>query len=124
MEEVANNEIMMRVLIFREGDSLVAQCLEYDLCASASTLEDLEFEFTRTAIGHISICKAEGLEPFKSLSPAPEVYWDAFNGSWKVEIEKLRLTDRAIDAPHPPQFEARVFPGKSIFQHHNQVYSA
>ena len=65
----------LTVIIFqRDAEEWVAQCLECDIGAQASTLLDLLYELQRVLVGHVVISRHHGLEPFECLPPAPGDY--------------------------------------------------
>jgi hypothetical protein len=67
-------ETSVNVLIFRDCEWWVAQCLEYDIAAQARTIKDVEYEFQRVFIGRIAAAKQLGIGPFEGISPAPKEY--------------------------------------------------
>ena len=40
-------------VIFQEGNLWVAQCLEFDIAAQASTVKELGYELQRVLVGHV-----------------------------------------------------------------------
>ncbi len=75
----------VRVLIFREGDHWVAQCLDHDIAAQARTIDALFSEFDRIFEATVEVRRRKGLPGVESLPPAPERYWDALKDA--VEIQ-------------------------------------
>lgn len=75
----------MRVLIIREGDMLVAQCLEYDICTSASDLNTLNARLK----GLIECYRSESLRvegtEFKGLDAAPQEFHKMWDDAMKFE---------------------------------------
>lgn len=64
------------VLFERSPGEWVGQCLQFDIGAQAGDITDLVYELQRAIVGHIVIAIENGVEPFESLSPAPQMYWD------------------------------------------------
>lgn len=98
----------LTVLFFKETDAgrWVAQCLEYDLCASAESLADLPSAFDAAVEGHKAICVAEGVEPFESLPEAPSRYRRMFleaAGTFEPRVSLPIRISRAYVAP-PPRY--------------------
>lgn len=85
---MAPKKLQVRTVIFREGDWWVAQCLDYDLAAQAKTLKDLAYEIQRVLVGHMVICKQEGITPFEHLPKAPEKYWELFSEGLELSPPK------------------------------------
>ena len=104
----------MRVLIYREGDWLIAQALEYDLTASAQSIEDLEYEFERTLVVHAMACSKENLQPFYSLNPAPDMFWKAFECGREIKLHPPRIVDGSLVDRFLPKFSSKVFPGRHL----------
>jgi hypothetical protein len=77
----------IRVLLLREADWWVAQCLEYDIAAQAKTWTDAIHEFAAVVNGRIAACQKEGIDPF-DLPRAPKMYWDLAEKAAKLEVEE------------------------------------
>lgn len=75
----------MRFLIIREGEMLVAQCIEYDICTSGPDLNTIN-----ARLGGLIECyrreslAREGVE-FKGLAPAPDEFHKMWDDSMKFE---------------------------------------
>jgi predicted RNase H-like HicB family nuclease len=82
---------MMRldVLVTKEADWWVAQCLQYDLAAQAKTIADLRYAFERALAAHVVVSLEKKVEPFDSLPSAPRKYWDAWERALPVETERV-----------------------------------
>ena len=82
---------MMRldVLVTKEADWWVAQCLQYDLTAQAKTLADLRYAFERALVAQVVVSIERKVEPFDSLPSAPRKYWDAWERALPVETERI-----------------------------------
>lgn len=75
----------MRVLVIREGEMLVAQCLEYDICTSAGDLNTLRDRFCGLAECYrLESLSREG-EEFKGLAPAPVEFHQMWDEAMKFE---------------------------------------
>jgi hypothetical protein len=82
---------MMRldVLVTKQADWWVAQCLQYDLAAQAKTLADLRYAFEHALVAHVIVSIEKKVEPFDSLPSAPRKYWDAWERALPVETERI-----------------------------------
>ena len=69
---------MIRVLVYREMDHLVAQCLEYDIAAQAKEMDDLRDAFARTFLGQIQRQLELGQKPLENVPKAPRAFWRMF----------------------------------------------
>jgi predicted RNase H-like HicB family nuclease len=65
-------------IVFQDDGWWAAQCLEYDLAAQARTLSDLRYELQRVIATHVAASDELGQEPFETLKPAPQKYWDMY----------------------------------------------
>jgi hypothetical protein len=66
---------LIHVRLLYEGQSWVAQSLEYDITGQGKTeLEALE-NWRKTMQGTIALNKRDGKEPFADLPCAPTFYW-------------------------------------------------
>ena len=64
----------LRVIVFREGDVYVAQCIEYDIAAQGATIESVIDRLELTIDAEFAFCGEDGKEPRESISPAPVYY--------------------------------------------------
>ena len=71
----------LSVLLFKEDDWWIAQCLEYDLCSQAKTPEDVLYEFERVLLAQMLISTEANEELLAGIEPAPEEYWKRFHAS-------------------------------------------
>ena len=72
MANWTDNVSQLRAVLFEEGGSWSAQCLEYDIAAQAKTLLDLHDEIARVLAAHIAASVQMGREPFEGIQPAPK----------------------------------------------------
>jgi len=80
-------------VLFKREDQWVGQCLQYDVAAQATTIDDLEYELVRTLMAHVVLDLENSVEPLTTLPRAPEEYWKMFDKG------------RELVAKTPPQFE-------------------
>ncbi len=64
----------LNLLIFKEDDWWIVQCLEYDIAVQARTLSDVQYEFQRVLVGRIRMAEQLNINPFEDLAPAPSGY--------------------------------------------------
>ena len=74
-------KIVIRAVVFQDGDWLSVRCLEYDLATQARTLPRLYGSLYRLILGHIAVRLHHSQRPFAGLKPAPRKYWDLFERS-------------------------------------------
>lgn len=66
----------IHVVVFPEGDYLIAQCLEYDIAAQGKTIEKLEQAFMHQFVGQMEVDLQHGVVPLKHFGPAPAEFWE------------------------------------------------
>lgn len=85
--EVKNDIGQIRVVIFEEDKSWVAQCLEYDIGAQASDIQTLEHYLSLTLKLELEESLRVTGKPFGGIDPAPKQYhdmWDKFSNNQLV----------------------------------------
>jgi hypothetical protein len=88
-------------VLYEQGGSWIAQCLEYDITTQAHSLPELQYELERVVFSHIIASLEEGRPPFEGLKGAPQRFWRM----WEVgsHIERKELSFRpATPTPLPP----------------------
>ncbi len=71
----------IRVIIFKDGDLWVAQCLEYDIAAQAGDLDTLRSRLLVTVRAEAEAGVEYNGEAFKGIGPAPR----HFHEMWETE---------------------------------------
>lgn len=89
--------ITINVLIEREGDWWVSQCLQINVGTQARTLREVYDETLKMIADHFEVCAEHGVDPFRRKAP-PE-YW-----------EKYRATEMTT-SPTPQANPERFLPG-------------
>ena len=92
------HERHIRAIVFKEGDKLVAQCLEYDIATQADDMGVLFDRLHLTIEAEFAACEAEGQEPKACITPAPNYYFEMW------EKRSAALTPVLVDCPKD-QFE-------------------
>jgi hypothetical protein len=77
----------LNILLFKEGDVWVAQCLQYDLVAQGSSIPEVKRRFTDVFVGQAIIDVTAGKKPFSDLAGASVVYRDRW---WSDAATPLR----------------------------------
>lgn len=80
-----------RVIVFKDGDQFVAQCLEFDICAHAKDEETLLKRFAAVFAFERNLSIERNGAPFAGIDPAPEEFHKLWN-----DLEK---TDEALEVP-------------------------
>ncbi len=94
------NEQKIHAVIFRSGEWLVAQCLEYDIATQARDLGALLYEVERILTAHVLVARHEGAEPFTNLPKAPKRFWKMYQEAG-VKLEPVREAELSTSC-HPP----------------------
>lgn len=81
---MAKKTVAISAVLFYQGEQWVGQCLQYDVAAQASTLEDVQYELMRVLMSHAALDIERGVEPLGSLPQAPRIYWKKFDEGQKL----------------------------------------
>lgn len=93
-------QMNLRVVLIREGEAWVAQCLEFDLAAQGSTLAEAQAAFTRLFLGQAMVDASLGKAPFENTPPAPAWYVEQYEKAVTWELaHKLSLVPPAEAVP-------------------------
>jgi hypothetical protein len=80
----------LRVVVYKEGDLYVAQCLEFDIATQAIDLDVLLERLDLTIDAECGMSKESTGKPFDGIPPAPNY----FHGLWdkrSVSLSHLRV---------------------------------
>jgi hypothetical protein len=69
---------LLRVVVYREGDVYVAQCIEYDIATQAHDIDSLLERLDLTLDAECAMSKDRTGKPFDGIPPAPNY----FHGLW------------------------------------------
>lgn len=64
----------LRVVVFKDGDMYVAQCLEYDICAQGQDLDTVEQRFLDTLDAERFVAKQNG-RSLQDIGQAPKQFF-------------------------------------------------
>ncbi len=79
----------VRIVVFREGEFWVAQCLDYDIGVQAGDLVELEERLMIAFGAERKISLARHGEAFAGIDPAPKFFqdmWSNFSGTYHPRI--------------------------------------
>jgi len=94
-------DFKLSILLLREGDVWVAQCLEYDIAAQGKTIADAKDAFARTFSGQVAVDLHHDVEPLHGFSQAPRMYWELFKkGERLADRQPIYLPTESV----PPAF--------------------
>lgn len=97
--------MMLRVLVYSEGQHWIAQCLEHDVAAQAARLNDLPTEFEAAFFADYIWQKENGRDITQDPIPAPPVFhkcWD------KHSAEPSLFTPKTISLEKIPQTRVQL----------------
>lgn len=100
--------VLIRAIVFQEGEWLSAQCLEYDFATQARTLDALAQELQRLIVGHIATSLSLGKAPFAGIPQAPRRFFEMFERSripLKATQVEIATTTSEIEVA-PPELRA------------------
>ncbi len=64
-------QTQVRVVIFQDEREWIAQCLEHDICAQASTLDEVVYRFHLTIAAERDYAITHNRAPFEGIGQAP-----------------------------------------------------
>lgn len=86
----------MTVLLLKEGDQWVAQCLEHDIAAQGKEIDDALTAFAVIWRAQLLEDVNDGREPFSTSGPAPEHYFILARRAKRVQT---RVPQLSLDVP-------------------------
>jgi hypothetical protein len=95
-------EITLRVVMFKDGDLWVAQCLEHDIGAQATTFDELKTNFNAVLRAELKESAEHHQPPLADIPPAPE----RFHTMWHHRARSAEINFMSAVAT-VPQIELR-----------------
>lgn len=96
----------LHILLLKEEDLWVAQCLDHDVAAQGASpwaaLKAWQHAFFAQAMANIEI----GQEPMVNADRAPEFYWTQFESGLRIS-ETLAAAGAAADELAPPPVQVK-----------------
>jgi hypothetical protein len=91
MNKAKNTEL--RVVVFKDGEMYVAQCLEHDICAQAADIRSLRNRIDAAIEAERDYARGLGKSLTDTVSAAPKHYFEMWEKSWGAQQEpgELRL---------------------------------
>ena len=87
---------IVRVLVSKQGDFWIAQCLEYDIGAQARGIRDLLDNFELAFKAELAESFKQTGKPFGDVPPAPRKFHDIWDDD-KAKLEKQVIERSEID---------------------------
>lgn len=84
----------IRVIVYRDGESWIAQCIEYDIAAQGCDFDTAMRRLTGTVNAECRYTLEKHGEEFAGIDPAPAVYADRFEQaqqSLRTDSMELRI---------------------------------
>lgn len=79
-------------LFFKEGNTWVGQCLEYDIAAQAESLSEARRELETSFVARLVYAVEHSInKPFKGLPRAPGKYWNMYKQMHGERLERQKL---------------------------------
>ncbi|HMR33960.1 MAG TPA: hypothetical protein PKA13_21535 [Geminicoccaceae bacterium] len=83
-----SNVAAVRAVVFQEGDVWVAQCLEYDICAQANTVNEAKARLLATIRFEYEQTLTDSGVPFAGIDRAPRQFEEMWaNASQRPAVE-------------------------------------
>jgi hypothetical protein len=96
------NAPSLSVLLFREDDVWIAQCLEHDICVQASSKDEIRHELERVITAQFLFSNERGKPLFDGLPPAPASFWERYKHAARAEDFPIRLDASGKDLDQSP----------------------
>jgi hypothetical protein len=96
------NIITISAIAFHDEGVWIAQCVEYDIAVSATTLPKLRKAFERAVIANICVNEKLGRSGLDGIPPAPSKFRDLFNNA-DTDLHPIK------QAPSPAPVTIRDF---------------
>ena len=90
--------ISISVIAYQEGDCWIAQGLEFDVTAQASSPQTVFEAIAAKLAAEVAISIDLGEEPLQGIKPAPQEFWrmyEASRMSVDAEVPPVRISDGA-----------------------------
>ena len=94
-------DFSVTVLLLREENRWVAQCLEHDIAAQSDTIPGVKRAFAKAFVSQVAVNIRHGKKPLEDVPKAPDFYLDLFK---KGE----RLADRKLPKSVIPEVKVKV----------------
>ena len=94
-----DNSNIIRVVVFKDAELWVAQCLEYDIGAQAENIDELNLRIEVVLDAEMKESLERHGKPFAGIDPAPERFhlmWDRRARSVKFS-PRTSFTERSLD---------------------------
>lgn len=87
--------LMVSVLLLKEGETWVAQCLEHDVAAQGDSIDEALDNFGAVFAGHVTLDVKEGREPLADVPQAPSLYWEHYKKGQRLDKTlPIRIPER------------------------------
>ena len=90
-----------RFILFKEGDTYIAQCLEYDIMAHGNTEEKAKKRFEAVFNFERNLSIERGGSPFANIPKAPKEFfdmWDKCDSKEDLTFSKTQLSVAKCEA--------------------------
>jgi len=99
-------KIHLTILLCSRHDKWIAQCVEHDIAAQASSVEGVLYEIARTISAEIVVDCKHDREPLKGTPPAPDKFRELARNALK--IENPRFPDFTLPSTLATRFEVQT----------------
>lgn len=111
----APHTLLLNILMIREGDHWVAQCLDFDIASQGRSVKEAQEAFSSVFAAHV-VSDLQNQRPILSrVGPAPDWYWDRFydavrlTSSFPVRMPSLPAGVPPAEVIHARAEDVRVY---------------
>ncbi len=113
-------QFTMNVLLSKENDQWVAQCLQYDVVGQGDSIDDALFGLEACVVAHLTLDLEAHRAPLEWIPKAPKSCWDRYERAKElkeqyaprlfdgVPEELLKDVPPAFMLPKPDHYQVRV----------------
>ncbi len=105
----SKSNIDLNILLIKENNVWVAQCIDYDINAQGDTIPESINLLIETVAMRLAYDIENGIEPLSKVVPAPIMYYDLYNNE-AIPLEKEFL----FNIPSPSEGANAIHRGRTL----------
>lgn len=93
----------LNILLLPDGKLWTAQCLEYDIAAQGTTIQEAISEFSKVLTFEVAYSHERGLAPLHDIPAAPQYYWKLFEEVGEPVIPRSKPSPFRLEGVNLPE---------------------